>query len=108
MRCSWSVAPFAPDLVLQVGALTKVDLCETEPELAFAVNAIGTRNVAEAASDVGAHLLYVSTDYVLTDGYLPLPRKWDEPNPQSVYGTSKLAGERECRPGDTIVCVPPG
>ncbi len=98
-----AVRAFKPDLVLHVGAVTAVELCETEVKLAFAVNALGTRNVAEAAADVGAHLLYVSTDYVF-DGTSDRPyREWDEPNPQSVYGASKLAGERECRPGTTIV-----
>ena len=94
---------FRPDLVLHGGALTAVDLCETEVDLAYAVNAVGTRNVAEAAAAISAHVLYVSTDYVF-DGTSPRPyREWDRPNPMSVYGASKLAGERECRPGSTIV-----
>jgi dTDP-4-dehydrorhamnose reductase len=94
---------FRPDLVLHGGAITAVDACETEVELAYAVNALGTRNVAEAAADVGAHLLYVSTDYVF-DGTSARPyREWDAPHPMSVYGLSKLAGERECPPGSTIV-----
>jgi dTDP-4-dehydrorhamnose reductase len=94
---------FRPELVLHGGALTAVDACETEVEAAYAVNALGTRNVAEAAAAVHAHLLYVSTDYVF-DGTSPRPyREWDLPNPMSVYGASKLAGERECPPGSTIV-----
>jgi dTDP-4-dehydrorhamnose reductase len=94
---------FRPHLVLHAGALTAVDACETETDLAFAVNAVGTRNVAEAAVAVGAHVLYVSTDYVF-DGTSDRPyREWDIPNPRSVYGASKLAGERECPPGSTIV-----
>jgi dTDP-4-dehydrorhamnose reductase len=97
------VRSFGPDVVLHGGAVTAVDACETEVDLAYSVNAIGTRNVAEAARAVGAHLLYVSTDYVF-DGTSPRPyREWDVPNPQSVYGASKLAGERECPPGSTIV-----
>ena len=94
---------FRPDLVLHGGALTAVDLCEGEADLAYSVNAIGTRNVSAAADLVGAHMVYVSTDYVF-DGTSPRPyREWDQPSPQSVYGASKLAGERECRPGSTIV-----
>jgi dTDP-4-dehydrorhamnose reductase len=94
---------FRPELVLHGGALTAVDACETEVDLAYAVNALGTRHVAEAAAAVGAHLVYVSTDYVF-DGTSPRPyREWDAPNPMSVYGASKLGGERECPPGSTIV-----
>jgi dTDP-4-dehydrorhamnose reductase len=94
---------FRPDVALHVGAITAVDLCETERDLAYAVNALGTRNVAEAAADTGAHLLYVSTDYVF-DGAAEQPyHEWDAPHPQSVYGMTKLAGEHECPDGATIV-----
>ena len=94
---------FRPELVLHGGAMTEVDLCESEIDLAYAVNAVGSRNVAEAAALVGAHVVYVSTDYVF-DGTADRPyREWDPTNPTSVYGASKLAGERECRPGSTII-----
>lgn len=98
-----AVAAIRPDVVFHVAAMTAVDQCETEPDRAFAVNALGTRHVAEACRESGAHLVYVSTDYVF-DGTATRPyREWDAPNPLSVYGTSKLGGEHECPDGSTIV-----
>ena len=98
-----AVSEVRPDVVIHAGAWTAVDACEGEPDRAYAVNALGTRNVAEAARRVGAHLVYVSTDYVF-DGLAGRPyREWDDPCPLSVYGRSKLGGERECGPEATIV-----
>ncbi|MEZ5311795.1 MAG: dTDP-4-dehydrorhamnose reductase [Microthrixaceae bacterium] len=78
--------------------MTAVDLCESEQEAAFAVNAAATRFVADAARRVGAHVVYVSTDYVF-DGTKDGPyNEWDTPNPQSIYGRSKLGGEAEVDP----------
>ena len=93
-------------MVIHAGAYTAVDACESDPDTAFAVNALGTRHVAEASGRVGAHVLYVSTDYVF-DGDADRPYvEWDAPNPRSVYGRSKLGGEievaRHC-PGATVV-----
>ena len=62
---------FRPDIVVHAGAYTEVDACESDPDTAFAVNAIGTRNVAEAAAGVGAHLVYISTDYVFDGNARP-------------------------------------
>jgi dTDP-4-dehydrorhamnose reductase len=90
-----AVETFRPDLVLHGGAFTAVDRCESEPDTAFAVNALGTRNIAEAAAAGGAHLVYISTDYVF-DGSLDRPYvEWDRPAPTSVYGRSKWGGELE-------------
>lgn len=95
-----------PDAVIHAGAWTAVDACEGDPERAFLTNAMGTGWVADAARRVGAHLVAVSTDYVF-DGTKPSPyQEWDAPNPQSVYGRSKLAGEQAVAvlcPGAAIV-----
>jgi dTDP-4-dehydrorhamnose reductase len=92
-----------PDVIVHAGAWTAVDAAEADPERAFRVNAIGTRHVAAAARIVGAHVCYVSTDYVF-DGDSERPyHEWSTPNPRTVYGASKLGGERELDPGSTIV-----
>ena len=92
-RIAGTIAEFQPDLVVHAAAMTDVEGCELDPDSAFKVNALGTRNVADACRLCDAALLYVSTDYVFdgTKGepYLEL----DEPNPVCVYGRSKLAGE---------------
>jgi dTDP-4-dehydrorhamnose reductase len=89
--------------VIHAAAFTAVDACETDPDRAFAINAIGTRNIAEGARRYGSHLVVVSTDYVF-DGTARRPYvEWDLPNPQSAYGLSKLGGEREAGPDATIV-----
>lgn len=96
------ITSFAPDAVVHGAALTAVDLCETEVELAFRVNSLATRHVADASSRIGAQVCYVSTDYVF-DGTKDSPYlEWDIPNPVSVYGRSKLGGERELHPGSIV------
>jgi dTDP-4-dehydrorhamnose reductase len=98
-----AVASLRPDVIVHAAAHTDVDGCEVDPDRAYRVNALGTRHLAEAAERHRAHLVYLSTDYVF-DGTARRPyREWDSPAPQSVYGASKLAGERECPPGATIV-----
>ena len=87
------IASFQPDVVLHPAAYTYVDQAESEPEAAYRVNALGTQNLALACGQTGAALLYVSTNCVFdglkTDPYY----EYDTPNPTSVYGKSKLAGE---------------
>ena len=90
-----------PDVVIHAAAFTNVDACEAEPEKAYLVNALGARNVAVACGRIdaaqgepGAAMVYVSTDFVF-DGEKQEPyREFDEARPLSVYGKSKLAGEK--------------
>ncbi|MDR3643962.1 MAG: dTDP-4-dehydrorhamnose reductase [Clostridia bacterium] len=84
-----------PDVVVNCAAITNVDGCEADPELAFAVNAKGAGVVARAAQSVGATLVHISTDYVF-DGTASKPYTEADPVcPKSVYGRSKLEGELE-------------
>jgi len=84
----------SPDIVIHCAAYTAVDQAESESDEAFRVNAVGTRNVAIAAREIGAKLCYISTDYVF-DGFGVTPyHEYDITNPKTVYGMSKLAGER--------------
>ncbi len=87
-----AVGSIRPEVVIHAAAWTAVDACEGDPDRAFTVNALGTRHVAEAARRFGARVVYFSTDYVF-DGESARPYvEWDQPNPRSVYGRSKLAG----------------
>lgn len=86
-----------PDAVIHCAAMTKVDDCETNRELAFKLNEEGSRNVALACKMCGARLFAVSTDYVFSGEPPKEPWAWSEtdiPRPQTVYGTSKFAGEQ--------------
>lgn len=97
------VAEAQPECIVHAGAWTDVDGCEADPDRAFRSNGLGTRNVVEAASRVGAHVVYISSDYVFSGDAGRPYAEWDEPGPLSVYGRSKLAGERELRSSDCIV-----
>lgn len=81
------------DIVINCAAYTKVDLCETNKELAFKVNALGPKNLAIACEKIGAKFVQISTDYVF-DGYSKKPYcEYDNINPISIYGKSKALGE---------------
>jgi len=91
------------DVVVNAAAYTRVDDAESDIAAATAVNATGAGNLATAARTHGATLIQVSTDYVF-DGTNPDPYvEWDPPAPASMYGRSKLGGELELGPDDTIV-----
>jgi dTDP-4-dehydrorhamnose reductase len=81
-------------VLINAAGFTKVDLCETQPDQAFLINAEAPRVVAEICSEKNARLIHFSTDYVF-DGEKREPyTEEDEANPISVYGASKLAGEK--------------
>jgi dTDP-4-dehydrorhamnose reductase len=87
----------APDLVVHCAAMTNVDGCESDREKAFLLNETGSRNVALACKMNSARLIAVSTDYVFSGEPPQEPWAWGEgdlPRPRTVYGESKLAGER--------------
>ncbi len=85
-----------PDVIINTAAYVRVDDCEDDPDRAFLINAIGARNVAVVAEEIGAKLVHISTDYVF--GGEPQARttpytEFDTPVPPNIYGKSKLAGE---------------
>ena len=86
-----------PDVIINCAALTNVDGCEKMWDFAYKINAIGPRNLAIAATAVGAKLVHVSTDYVFA-GTERTPRtEFDTPDPISAYGKTKLEGEQFVR-----------
>ena len=85
-----SIQPYA---IINCAAYTAVEACEKEEDLAFKINAVGARNLSIAATETGAKLMHVSTDYVF-DGNGTRPyRETDPVGPQGAYGRTKLAGE---------------
>ncbi|NJM71357.1 MAG: dTDP-4-dehydrorhamnose reductase [Scytonema sp. RU_4_4] len=83
-----------PDLIVNSAAYTAVDQAESEPELAMAVNGIAPGMIAEEAKLLGAGVIHYSTDYVF-NGHQATPySEQDEPEPQNIYGKTKLAGEK--------------
>ncbi len=90
-----------PELVINTAAYHRDDDSETNGALAFDVNALGAKNVADAAREAGAAVMFISTDYV-QDGLKESPYTEDDvPRPLSVYGASKLAGEHLVRQSNT-------
>lgn len=88
------VSEFNPDVIVNAAAYTAVDKAESDEELAYKVNAIGPKNLAQAAAKNDIPLIHVSTDYVFNGaGYTPY-MPYSEVKPMSVYGETKLAGEK--------------
>jgi len=92
-----AVRTYAPDIIVHTAAITDVDGCERDPDLAYRVNVLGTRNIAVAAQQSAAAMVYIGTDYVF-DGTQQAPyREDDAPNPLSVYARTKWLGEEYTR-----------
>lgn len=85
-----------PQYCINCAAFTAVDKAEIEKDTAYAINAVGVKNLAQSANDVGARLIHISTDYVF-DGSGTEPYTTDQPiNPVNAYGATKAAGEAFC------------
>jgi dTDP-4-dehydrorhamnose reductase len=96
---------FRPSLIVNCAAFTQVDLCESSPASAFAINGEAVGNLVRSAEKVGARLVHLSTDYVF-DGRATAPYAEVHPTaPQSVYGASKLAGEAQALAGRNTLVV---
>ncbi len=83
-----------PDVIINCAAMTNVDGCESDYKTAFKVNALGVKNLAVSAENIGAKLIHVSTDYVFAGNGTKPYCEWDKVDPQSIYGASKALGEK--------------
>lgn len=90
------IAKYNPDYIIHTAALSSVDKCERNPDLAYRINALGTKRVIDAAVKLNVPILYISTDYVF-NGQCPPYFEDDEPAPVNIYGESKLQGEKFVR-----------
>src|SRR5258708_19104891 len=86
-----------PEAVINCAAWTDVDGCEREPARSQAANSLGPENLAWESRRIGARLITISTDYVFDGMREGFYTQRDDPNPQSVYATSKLEGERRAQ-----------
>ncbi|WP_420638542.1 dTDP-4-dehydrorhamnose reductase [Candidatus Poriferisocius sp.] len=98
-----AVGAIRPDVVVNGAAFTDVDGCESDADGAYRTNALAVRHLAEASRRFDAHLCHVSTDYVFSGDQAEPYHEWDRPDPRSVYGASKLAGEQEAGEAATVV-----
>ncbi len=96
------IEELSPDIIIHAAALTDVDKCEREPELARLLNVDVTREIVKVSKRTNAFLVYISTDYVF-DGTRGNYREEDETNPVNFYGLTKLEGEKLVRDVDSLV-----
>lgn len=96
---------YEPTHIIHCAAWTDVDGCERNQLKAERINADGARFIVQAASDVGAHITYISTDYVFNGKKETPYEEYDSPSPISAYGLTKLQGETCMRPTDAVIRV---
>lgn len=96
-QCIRVISSQHPDMIIHSAAYTAVDAAESDADDAFLVNAIGTRNIAVSAERIGATVVYISTDYVFSGSSKTAYIEYDDTDPQTIYGRSKLAGEHMIR-----------
>jgi len=87
-----SIQKIKPEAIIHLAAITNVDLCEIQRDLAYQINAKSTEILAKEAAKIDSFFVYISTDYVF-DGTKPMRKECDVPNPQGYYGKTKLDGE---------------
>ncbi len=92
---SETIMRLKPEIIIHSAALTDVDRCERERELAYKINVEGTRIISEASKKAGSFLIYISTDYIF-DGSRGRYKEGDDPHPLNYYGLTKLLGEGFC------------
>lgn len=93
-KCLQLAREVKPYAIINCAAFTNVNNCETAGDIVWKINALGPRNLSIAATETGAKMMHISTDYVF-DGHGTRPyTEFDTPDPKSAYGTTKLAGEK--------------
>ena len=98
------VTSFRADVIINAAAMTNVDVCESQRELAWKINVHGVENLVNVARTLGAKVIHVSTDYVF-DGHRGPYVEEDRPNPINYYGKTKLASENVVRTGDARYAI---
>lgn len=92
-----ALAVIKPGVIINTAAYHNVGLCEEDPDRAFLINTIGARNVAVIGEEMGARVVYISTDYVFSGAKGRPYNEFDPPDPVNVYGVSKAKGEEYTR-----------
>lgn len=98
------VEKISPDVIIHAVALTDMEFCERNPEIAYKVNVKGTENVLHVTREIGAKMIYICTDYIF-DGKKGYYSELDRPNPLSIYAKTKLRGEEIVRNYDNFISI---